>query len=129
MLDLSTIASCMNMIYYINETVIRNEISSDYPWEDSIALLVYFHCVSSVLEFMYNKGVIDMHKDVENFCKNIKLIRETHNLSKKKMAECCGISVYSLNKIEQGILPPRLSYKVLVRLHNNFGIDLDSLFI
>lgn len=69
-----------------------------------------------------------MNKDIENFCKNIKLIRETHNLSKKKMAERCGISVYSLNKIEQGILPPNLSYQMFVHINKNFGITPSKLF-
>lgn len=69
-----------------------------------------------------------MNNDVHNFCENIKRIRSTNKLSKKEMAKYCGISINSLNKIEQGILPPKLSYKMVFYIHKNFGIKPKDLF-
>lgn len=59
--------------------------------------------------------------DVQILLHNIAFLRQHHNLSKKKMAQALHISVESLNKIERGILPERLSAEVLVHLANRFN--------
>ena len=46
-------------------------------------------------------------------CKNIKILREKNKLSKKEMAKRLGIGVIALSKLESGILPKRLSVKIL----------------
>ena len=40
------------------------------------------------------------------------------------MSAILGIGINSLNKLEQGLLPPRLSLKALLRINDYFGISL-----
>lgn len=58
----------------------------------------------------------------ENFTYNVSYLRKHYGLSKKKMAELLDIGVGSLNKIEMGELPPRLSVEILFNIYNNFGV-------
>lgn len=46
--------------------------------------------------------------EIDIFLKNISYLRKHNKLSKRKMAEILGIGVKSLNKIENGELPPRI---------------------
>ncbi len=59
---------------------------------------------------------------IEIFCNNVRMLRMEHHLTKKEMARIMGIGVQSLSKIENGILPPRMSGNVLFRLHRYFGV-------
>ena len=61
-------------------------------------------------------------KQLDNFLYNISWLRKHNGLSKKKMAEILEISVSTLNKIENGELPPRLGVGVVFNLHRHFGI-------
>ena len=56
------------------------------------------------------------------FSYNVMYLRKMNNISQKEMACILGIGVGSLNKIENGILPKRLSVDVLFRIHERFGI-------
>jgi transcriptional regulator with XRE-family HTH domain len=56
------------------------------------------------------------------FCKNFKKLREKEKLSKRKMAKILGIGVSSITLIENGTVPKRLSFKVMLEIYNNFGI-------
>ena len=38
------------------------------------------------------------------------------------MAEILGIGIKSLEKLENGILPPRLSVKIIFNIYYSFGI-------
>jgi len=67
-------------------------------------------------------------EEIMNFCCNVKRLRVENKLTKKQMAEICGIGVGSLNKLEQGILPPRLSAYMLLGIYNYFGIMPSALF-
>ncbi len=67
-------------------------------------------------------------KTTENFCRNIKKLREQQGLSKKNMAERLGIGVRSLSLLESGILPPRLSCDVLWYIYDHFGILPQEMF-
>lgn len=58
---------------------------------------------------------------------NVSYLRKELNISKNKMAEILGIGVKTLTKIEQGILPPRLSVKVLFKIQQCFGIPVSVL--
>lgn len=60
---------------------------------------------------------------VENFCKNVKLLREREGLTKKEMAKICGIGIASLEKLERGIMPKRLSVGILFALAQYCGIE------
>ena len=61
-------------------------------------------------------------RETENFIYNIIWLRKKHNLSKSKMAKLLGISVSSLNKLENGILPPRLGTEVIFLIQEQFHI-------
>ena len=61
---------------------------------------------------------------IANFLDNIARLRRHHKLTKKEMAAKLNISVWSLNKMEKGELPPRLTIDVLYRIYLVFGISM-----
>lgn len=67
--------------------------------------------------------------DAQILCQNIKFLRQKHKLSKNKMAQILGVSMKTLNCIENGILPPRMSCEPLFRIQRHFGILPQHLFI
>ncbi len=60
--------------------------------------------------------------EIKILCENIKKLRAKENLSRKEMASRLGIGVFSLKKLENGILPPRLTWRFLLSIHESFGI-------
>ena len=54
------------------------------------------------------------------FTENVKLLRQKASLNQSQMAELLNISIYSLRKLESGIIPERLSVEVAVRLMSVF---------
>lgn len=75
-----------------------------------------------------------MDKKMENrreviiFLENIKRLREEKGYSKREMAKRLKISIYSINKIESGELPPRLSIDVLDNIEKEFKIHPADMF-
>ena len=70
----------------------------------------------------------NINKDVvEIFTSNVVWLRKTNSLSKVKMCKILGIGYGSLNKIEKGILPPKLSVDVIFRIARYFGISAGNL--
>ena len=65
----------------------------------------------------------ETEKEIQIFLNNVALLRKKHGLSKKAMAKILGIGVASLNKLESGILPPRVTVDVFFRIYNYFGIS------
>ena len=65
--------------------------------------------------------------ELEMFCYNIKEIRRHYGIPKKKMAELLGIGVGSLNQIEQGVIPSRLTVEILFAVQKQFKITPDVL--
>ena len=63
-----------------------------------------------------------MKTEIEIFCNNIVFLRKQYGLSKRKMAEMLHIGVNSLNSIENGRLPPRISIDIFFRVWGVFGI-------
>jgi len=61
-------------------------------------------------------------QELDNFCHNVKLLRQQSHLTKRQMAQLLGISVDSLNKLECGQLPPRLSIRIVYNIYYFFGI-------
>ena len=57
------------------------------------------------------------------FTHNIVWLRRYYGLSKTRMAKMMGIGVRSLNQIEQGTIPPRLTVEVLFAIQRQFGIS------
>ena len=71
---------------------------------------------------------MDTSTELDIFCKNVKTLRNTKKLSKRKMAKILGIGTISLTSIENGIVPPRLSFEVVFKIKCHFGITLEDLF-
>ena len=61
---------------------------------------------------------------MEYLSHNVLYLRKKHKITKKEMAEILGIGIKTLNKIEQGLLPPTLSVEVLFSIREHFGIPL-----
>lgn len=64
----------------------------------------------------------EIQKEYLTFCHNIKWTRLHRKLSKKEMAKILKISVGTLTKIENGMLPPRLNVEIFFRVQHCFGI-------
>ncbi len=62
------------------------------------------------------------------FCKNIKYLREKHDLEKQEMADICGVDIPSLEKIEKGILPDLISIDIVINLYRHFNISPEKFF-
>ena len=67
-------------------------------------------------------------KEIQILLQNIKYLRETNGLSKKEMSRVLGISVLTLNKMEQGIMPPSVGVDIVFRLSEKFNIKPCDLF-
>ena len=63
---------------------------------------------------------MDLEQNI--FLSNVKWLRKHHNPSKKQMSALLGISVYSLRKIENGILPTNVDVSIFFKIHRQFGI-------
>ena len=64
-----------------------------------------------------------------NLLRNLNHLRRQHHLTQKQMAQILGISITTWRKIEQGIMPPRLSTLVVYRAADAFGIPSFYLFL
>lgn len=64
----------------------------------------------------------EIQKEYLIFCHNIKWMRVHRKLSKKKMAKMLEIGVGTLTKIENGMLPPRLTVEIFFNFQHCFGI-------
>ena len=69
-----------------------------------------------------------LSEENRNFLSNLKYLRRQHNLTQKQMAQILGISITTWRKMEQGIMPPRLSTLVVYRAADAFGIPAIKLF-
>ncbi len=70
--------------------------------------------------------ILQKNEVIDILTYNIAHIRKANNISKKKMAEILEIGIYSLNKIEKGILPPRLGVTILFRIQEYFNISIKA---
>ncbi|MBE6674957.1 MAG: helix-turn-helix transcriptional regulator [Ruminococcaceae bacterium] len=61
------------------------------------------------------------------FCENIKYLRKKHNLSKAEMAKRLNVGIGSITSIENGILPPRLSARVLITIEESFNVSASKI--
>ncbi len=69
-----------------------------------------------------------LSKEFFIFCENVKKLRTKNNLSKSAMARILGIMPSTLTELEHGILPDRLSCRILSRMHHYFGVEISNLF-
>ena len=58
----------------------------------------------------------------KNFVHNVTWLRESNGLSKKEMASILKIGMKTLERIENGELPKRLSVNIFFRIWKHFGI-------
>ncbi len=71
---------------------------------------------------------ITTQEEIDNFLKNIVYLRNKNNFSKKEMAKKLKISLYSLNIIENGKIPPNLTVELLLNIEKEFDILPSHLF-
>ena len=64
----------------------------------------------------------------DNLIHNIITLRKQYGLTKKAMAKLLGLSLYSLNKLESGIMPPHLDVEMVFRAQACFSIPIRDLF-
>lgn len=60
--------------------------------------------------------------------RNITGLRKHYGCSKKQMAHLLGIGIGTLNKIEAGIIPPRLTVEIVFIISREFHIEPSVLF-
>lgn len=56
------------------------------------------------------------------FIDNVKWLRKHYTLTEKEMSEMLGIGIKTLQRIESGEFPERLSVSVLFRIEKYFGV-------
>ncbi len=71
---------------------------------------------------------LNKEKMVENFTYNVAKLRKINNFSLKEMSERLDISIYSINQIEKGILPPKLKADIVFTIKKRFNIPPKDLF-
>lgn len=69
-----------------------------------------------------------MERELQNLLHNIVWIRHKNGITKKKMAKILGISMKSLNRIENGEMPSRLGASTVINIYRTFGIKPKTLF-
>lgn len=62
------------------------------------------------------------------FCLNVKKLRSAYGFSKKEMANILHIGVASLTKMENGILPPRMSCEAVLYICDSFHVTANQIF-
>ena len=67
-------------------------------------------------------------EQLSNLLYNVAWLRGYYGISKRRMAQLLKISVGSLNKLEAGIVPPRLGIEFLFHLRKQFPYSLETLF-
>lgn len=68
--------------------------------------------------FSANKDIVEI------LSHNILFLRNSNNITKKEMAKILGVGIETLNKLEKGVLPPRLNVEVLIRIQEYFNVPL-----
>ena len=61
-------------------------------------------------------------EELRHFMRNVAFLRAEHGLSKREMAKRLGISVRTLNELEQGRFPARLGASVIYNIYREFGV-------
>ena len=74
------------------------------------------------IQICYKKELNEVQKESVILCENIKKLREGEKLSKKDMAKRLGIGVNSLTMIENGIVPNKLTCKIIFNIQDEFNL-------
>ena len=70
-----------------------------------------------------------MHYQLIYFCQNIKHLRETGGYSYAETAKALHTSVKTLKSIESGIVPSRVSMRIIWYAADFFGVPAPSLLL
>ena len=65
---------------------------------------------------------------LQNFCRNITVLRQKHKLSQKELSKILHISTRSVRLLERGIVPPKLDCAVLISIQTHFHIRPSEMF-
>ncbi len=68
------------------------------------------------------------YKEDVCFCTNVRNLRKMYNLTKEQMSKVMGIGIHSLNLIEKGIIPQKLSINAVFALARYFRIPPKNIF-
>ena len=69
-----------------------------------------------------------MNDEIVIFCYNVSLLRRYFHLTQKEMAKILEISVYSLRKIERGVITEKITLDVVYLLYKRFGLPYSKQF-
>ena len=61
-------------------------------------------------------------KELKNLAYNIVFLRKNRGFSKKEMTKILGIGIGTLNKLEKGEVPPRMTVIPIINIWKYFGI-------
>ncbi len=59
---------------------------------------------------------------------NLTFLRRQYGLTKKAMAQLLRISLYSLNLLEKGTIPPHLGVEMIFQAQDCFDVTIQHLF-
>ena len=68
------------------------------------------------------------NNDLAVFCANVRRLRQQEDLSKAAFARIMGVSVHTINRLEQNVLPLRLRTSSVIRLAQHFEMMVSALF-
>lgn len=60
--------------------------------------------------------------ELKNFTHNVVYLRKEYGYSKSKMSKILNIGIGSLNKLEKGEVPQRMTIKPIINVWKHFGI-------
>ena len=65
--------------------------------------------------------------ELKHFCETVSRLRQEYRLTKTEMSKILGISVSSLNKLENGVIP-RISSEIVYRMMDYFRLTAEEVF-
>lgn len=65
--------------------------------------------------------------ELKHFCETVSQLRQEYRLTKTEMSKILGISISSLNKLENGVMP-RISCEVVYRMMDTFHLTAAEVF-
>ncbi|MBE6936481.1 MAG: helix-turn-helix transcriptional regulator [Ruminococcaceae bacterium] len=69
-----------------------------------------------------------IEQELATFCYNVALLRRYFHLTQKEMADALEISVYSLRKLERGMITEKITLDLVYYLNVRFGVPYTKLF-
>lgn len=70
----------------------------------------------------------EIEQELQQFCRNVVFLRESHGLSKAQMARILHVGAGTLSALEGGEIPPHVSSAVFLYLAAYFHLKVKDLF-